>query len=249
MIQTVHLAFGTHPAQETPYLSDQTALHQSLKFFSLAVCILVSTPVSSLIAAQEDRVIDDFETGISGKWQEKKFNGQTKYTAAKKDNQTSVMAESKNSASGLFYEINYDPKKYPVLEWSWQIEEIIQAGDARHKKGDDYAARIYVVFPNIFFWRTKALNYIWANKLPKGEFCANAYTSNTVMIAVQSGNQRAGQWLTEQRNIIDDYQQAFGEAPPDVGAIAIMTDTDDTGDNARAWYGPIKIKPLFLTNQ
>nr|MBF0223565.1 DUF3047 domain-containing protein [Desulfobulbaceae bacterium] len=226
-----------------------TIMRHYLKIITLTIGAVLLQPDAARLAEQHTIVIDDFESGISVNWQEKTFNGQTQYSLVEKDNQTSIMAESKNSASGLFYKINYAPNDYPLLEWSWQIETTVQSGDARHKKGDDYAARIYVVFPNLFFWRTKALNYIWANKLPVGEFCANAYTSNNVMIAVQSGNQKAGQWLTEQRNIIDDYQQAFGEAPPEVGAIAIMTDTDNTGEEARAWYGAIKIKPLFLTNQ
>lgn len=41
------------------------------------------------------------------------------------------------------------------------------------------------------------------------------------------------------RNIVDDYRRAFGEDPPHVGAIAIMTDTDNTGETATAWYGDI----------
>jgi hypothetical protein len=196
---------------------------------------------SSFADEQRVVVIDRFQSGISEQWQEKKFSGQTRYTAVQKDNLPSIMAESKGSASGLFFKIAYKPEAYPILQWSWQIEHVLEAGDARFKKGDDYAARIYVVFPSLFFWRTKALNYIWANTLPKGEMLANAYTENAVMIAVQSGNQQAGQWQSEKRNIIDDYRQAFGESPPEVGAIAIMTDTDNTGEHVRAWYGPISI--------
>lgn len=219
-----------------------------LLFTLLLSCILA--PIVPGPAAEPDEItIDDFKNGISSKWKEEKFHGSTRYTAALKDSHPAILAESDQSASGLFYEIDYAPDRYPLLEWSWQIEAVLKNGDARHKKGDDYAARLYVVFPSFLFWKTRALNYIWANKLPQGQFSANAYTSNAAMVAVESGNQNAGQWIHEQRNILQDYQQAFGEPPPKVGAIAIMTDTDDTKETANAWYGLIKIKKAPSQNQ
>jgi hypothetical protein len=63
------------------------------------------------------------------------------------------------------------------------------------------------------------------------------------MIAVESGPEKAGAWQTETRNIYEDYRRSFGEAPPRVGAVAIMTDTDNTGEDALAWYGAIRILP------
>ena len=106
---------------------------------------------------------------------------------------------------------------------------------------DDYAARVYVVFPSALFWRTKAINYIWANKLAAGEAVPNPFTSNACMIAVQSGAAHVGQWLEEKRNLLEDYQKCFGEDPPKAGAVAIMTDTDNTEEQAVAWYGPIRL--------
>jgi hypothetical protein len=93
-----------------------------------------------------------------------------------------------------------------------------------------------VIFPHWFFPKTRTLNYIWANHLPQGTFLPNAYTANAMMIAVESGSQRAGQWLTERRDIVADYRQAFGGDPPRLGAIAVMTDTDNTGAMATAWF-------------
>ena len=219
--------------------------HPTRYLVTVAVFALSFT-LTSFATEQKAIIIDDYKAGISEQWKEKIFNKKTEYTIVKKANQTSILAISDNAASGLFYKIAYTPETYPILEWSWQISAVLPSGNARLKNGDDYAARIYVVFPSIFFWRTRALNYIWANKLPKGELCSNAYTSNNIMIAVQSGNNHAGKWMTEKRNIIADYKQAFGEQPPDVGAIAIMTDTDDTGEKTKAWYGPITIKSLFF---
>ena len=126
------------------------------------------------------------------------------------------------------------------MSWRWKVSDTIRKGDSRSKSGDDYAARVYVVFPHWFFPKTKTLNYIWANQLPKNSSQLSVYTSNDMMIAVESGSAKAGEWVTVQRNLLDDYRQAFGEEPAKVGAIAIMTDTDNTGETAKAWYGDIK---------
>lgn len=180
---------------------------------------------------------------MSPKWQEKKFKGSTHYTVVRKDTQTCIEAKSSGSASSLLYKTDYAPSDYPHLSWQWKVNGIIKNGDASTKAGDDFAARIYIVFPHVLFWKTTALNYIWANKMPIGSFTPNAYTANNMMIAVESGPQNTGRWITEKRNIYDDYIRAFGVAPPRVGAIAIMTDTDDTGEVAQAWYGKIRIIP------
>jgi len=102
---------------------------------------------------------------------------------------------------------------------------------------------VYVVFPSVLFWRTRAVNYIWANRLPPGAFLPNAFTGNAVMVAVESGNGNAGRWIDEERNIVEDFRRAFGEDPPEIGAVAIMTDTDNTGEEAVAWYGAIRFLP------
>ena len=100
---------------------------------------------------------------------------------------------------------------------------------------------MYVVFPGFFFWQTKAINYVWAGRLPKEESFPNPYTRNAMMVVVESGADKAGTWVTEQRDILADYRRLFGGEPRKLGAIAIMTDTDNTGGSATAWYGDITL--------
>ena len=156
-------------------------------------------------------------------------------------NEWFVKATSRASASALYYEINFDPRDYPILTWRWKVDRVLTKGDALKKEGDDYAARVYVVFPSFLFWRTRAINYIWANKLPRGQIVPNAFTSNAMMIAVRGGSGEVGRWGEEKRNIVKDYQRCFGQDPPSVGAVAIMTDTDNTEEEAMGWYGPIRV--------
>ena len=189
----------------------------------------------------DEILLDDYKKGLSPGWIEKSFKGKTDYQVTREDGQWCIKATSRSAASALYYKIKYDIRDYPILTWRWKVDHVIAKGSALHKDGDDYGARVYVVFPSWAFWKTKALNYIWANKLPIGQAVANPFTANAMMIAVQSGPGLTGKWVEETRNVLEDYRRYFGTDPSRAGAIAIMTDTDNTGEEAAAWYGPIRI--------
>lgn len=206
----------------------------------LPLLLILLTVTAGASGAAEDRLlIDDFEDGLAAGWSEKSFEGETRYQVVREGDNHVLQAESRAAASGLVYEIDFDPAEYPLLSWRWKIADTIAAGDERTKQGDDYAARVYVIFPHWFFPKTRTLNYIWANHLPAGEILPNAYTGNAMMLAVASGPAQAGEWMEVRRNIVEDFRRAFGEDPPAAGAIAIMTDTDNTGAAATAWYDDI----------
>lgn len=188
-----------------------------------------------------------------------KIKRHTRYTLVKDDGTTVIRAVSRRSASALVRNVRVDPRVYPILTWRWKISGVNTRGDVHRKNGDDYAARIFIIFsgsdsktgiPGEAGTRVlrsiygealtaKYLNYIWANKAPVGTVVASPYTGRFMMIAVESGNQHAGTWVTERRNLFSDYKKAFGKPSPPVAAVAIMTDTDDTGQSAVAYFGDI----------
>jgi len=47
----------------------------------------------------------------------------------------------------------------------------------------------------------------------------------------------AGELVRERRNVREDWRRAFGQDIEAIDAVAIMTDTDNSGQKARAWYG------------
>jgi hypothetical protein len=86
------------------------------------------------------------------------------------------------------------------------------------------------------------INYIWDNRLPVGTALDNAYTDRAKMIVVQSGPARVNQWVAEERDVYADYRRLFAAEPPPISGIAVMTDTDDTGERAVAYYGTIALR-------
>lgn len=181
-----------------------------------------------------------FSRGDLSGWRPKAFSGETRYALKTQNGRTALRADSDAAASGLYREVSVDLGKTPILNWTWRIDNILAGADERTRAGDDYPARVYVVFSGgLMFWRTRAINYVWSNNQPAGSSWHNAFTGNARMIAVESGPDRVGRWVEERRNVHVDYRRLFGEEPGRVDAVAIMTDTDNTGTKAAAWYGDI----------
>jgi hypothetical protein len=192
----------------------------------------------------------------------KKIEKHTIYTLVKDNSAVVVKAVAEASASGLTREIKINPKEYPVVQWRWKITNILKNGDVHRKDGDDYPARIYITFEYDasklgFFEKAKyqmvkllygeypplaAINYIWESKALIGTMVPNPYTARVVMFVVESGSAKLNQWVNEERNVYEDYKKAFGEEPPMISGVAIMTDTDNTGESATAYYGDMVFK-------
>ena len=174
-----------------------------------------------------------------------------------------VRAEARQSASGLIRTVDLVASERPLLRWRWKAENLIESGDVTRKEGDDYPTRIYVSFrytPERLSLLDRAkytaarvlygeypphagLNYIWDAKAPVGTVVANPFTDRVKMVVVESGPQHLRQWRAYERNIVADYRRAFGEEPPPISGIALMTDADNTGESAVAYYGDITMSP------
>ncbi|MCP5158324.1 MAG: DUF3047 domain-containing protein [Gammaproteobacteria bacterium] len=188
--------------------------------------------------ADETVMIGRFSAGDRKDWQSKSFQGETRYTFDERSGRKALFADSRGTASGWYREIEVDLHQTPWLHWSWRVDRVLNGVDERTKAGDDYPARIYVVVSGgAAFWKTRSLVYVWSSQQPVGATWHNAYTSSARVMALQSGMQNAGRWINEKRNIRADFQRLFGEEIDSIDAVALMTDTDDSGQDASAWYG------------
>lgn len=186
----------------------------------------------------------------------------TTYQLVKDGDRVAVKAVGQASSSGLTKEVLIDPKEYPIIQWQWKVSNVLKHGDVAKKEGDDYPARIYVTFQYDsqkvgLFGKAKyetakliygqypplgAINYIWESRAPVGTTVPNPYTDQVHMIVVESGSTKLNTWITEERNVYEDYKRVFGQEPPMISGVAIMTDTDNTGESAEAYYGDIVFK-------
>ncbi|MES9938971.1 MAG: DUF3047 domain-containing protein [Candidatus Thiodiazotropha sp. 6PLUC2] len=174
-------------------------------------------------------------------WEEVSFKGNTTYSASKDSKgQPSLVAISRGTASALAKRIRINLDETPYLNWRWRIQHILDKPDEQSKGGDDYPARIYVVKEGGWApWRTRSLNYVWSSSQAVGTVWPSAYTDQSMMVSVNSGDSEAGQWQSERRNIKKDFKAYFGEDITEIDVVAIMTDTDNTDSTATAWYSDI----------
>jgi len=214
-----------------------------MKAFTRTTCLggLLALLLSSTVggAGHADLEVGRFSAGSLDGWEHKSFKGKTDYRIVTDNGRRVLQAESRGGASGYYRTLKVDPREYPLIRWSWKIAATVSGENARSKGGDDFAARVYVIFPGFFFWQSRSIVYVWSASLKKGESIPNPYTGRVMVVAAESGDSRSGVWVGEERNYLADYRRLFGEEPGTLGAVAVMTDTDNTGGQARAWYGDI----------
>jgi hypothetical protein len=149
--------------------------------------------------------------------------------------------KSANDSSTVSKEIKVDVKSQPILQWSWQVVTLPKGGDARKSATDDQAAQLYVTFPRFPSQvRSRIISYLWDTTAPVGAVVKSEKTGLVTYVVVRSGSTDLGKWLTESRNVLEDYKKIYGEAPgEEVGAISISIDSNDTRSAAESYFGEI----------
>jgi len=172
-----------------------------------------------------------------------------------------LKAESHASASAIVYKKTFNVYEYPLMRWRWKVDNVYKKGDPHEKSGDDYPIRIYVMFqydPNhadfterLQYGTAKALygkyppdstlNYVWTGYQAKERIITSPYTDRAKIIILENDRSKVGTWVEERVNILDDYRAAFGKEPPATAGIAIMNDSDDTGEMAVSYVDYIEV--------
>jgi hypothetical protein len=183
------------------------------------------------------------------------------YTAEAYGSERLLKAESKASASALVFKQEFSVYDYPKIRWRWKVSNVYHDADPEKKSGDDYPVRVYIVFkydPGTASVIDKVtygvvrrlygeypphstLNYVWANNEEQKAVTKSPYTDKARLIALEKGNRKVGMWQDEEVNILQDYRTAFGANPPTVASIAIMNDSDNTGQQSVSYIDFIEV--------
>lgn len=177
------------------------------------------------------------------------------------DAESSLRAESDRSASAIVWKRQYDVYEHPRLRWRWQVEKVYEKGDATNKEGDDYPLRIYVMFAydaasasmgkRLKYGLAKlvygeyppdsGLNYVWESRENAAEYVVSPYTDSVMLYLKEKGAARAGQWITEEADVLADYRRAFGKNPPRSASLGVMNDSDNTGEKSVSFIDWIEV--------
>ncbi len=228
-------------------------------FFLYASLLILCCPLPSLSA---DYIFDDFKN--LDQWNSfyfPKIKQHSSYTIVQEDGKSCLEMKTDGGASAMILKQRFNVYTYPLLQWRWKVERIFNRGDYRTKQGDDYPARLYVMFaydPERAGWVKQlqygtakllygeyppdsSLNYIWANRSDASEVITNAYVDRAKMIPVDKGAANLNQWREYSVNMVADYRKAFGVDPPQKASLAVMIDSDTTKETSRSCVDFIRI--------
>ena len=237
----------------------------------LLCCALLGAGALATLAADAEHIdVGHFSRNAPGDalpagWQPYRLGrGQreTQYRLTGLDGRTVLEARAESSVSALAHPLRADPQRTPWLSFRWRTERLIDKSDVRSKAGDDYPARVYVIFDYDLarlpfgermklrmarsIWGDQvpaaAICYIWEARQPIGYAQWSAYTNRLRMIVVESGSARLNQWIDIERNVAEDFRAAFGEEAPPISAIVVAADSDNTGETAHTWFGDISLR-------
>lgn len=207
----------------------------------LAMVVLL---VASAVQAEDKFVIADFSTGADAKgvpagWQLKEKSGKAEFAVAKDGDINALRMKCVNASFSFEKEVDIDLKKLPVLTWKWKVTDLPKGGDFRKSKTDDQAAQLFVAFS-----KTRAIVYIWDTTAPK-DLIADAvgpFFMKIKAVVVRSGAGETGKWITETRNVYEDYKKIFGEEPMKVNGMRLQINSQHTETSGESYFADVAYK-------
>lgn len=236
-----------------------------LRYRVVVACSILLVLLSCLnLYAEEDRVFLHEDFNDLQNWKPlffPKIKRHTEYTIEKNGDRSYLRAESNASASGLILKKEFNVFEYPKLKWRWKISNVYLKANAEEKSGDDYPIRIYVIFKydpdkasfvqRIRYGLAKAiygeyppqssLTYIWESRVHNKRIITSPFAREAKMIILEAGDNNVGKWLQEEVNIVEDYRKAFGNTPPAIASLAIMNDSDNTGEKSVSYVDSLEV--------
>jgi hypothetical protein len=190
-----------------------------------------------------------------------KIKKHSDYTIEKENEHRYLKAESNASASAIVYKHAFNVYDWPKAKWRWKVKNVYAKGDPRTKEGDDYPLRVYVMFEydpdkagfgeRFTYGLAKtlygeypphsSLSYVWASKEEQDRIITSPYTDRARMVLVEKGTGMTGAWVDEEVDIGEDYEKAFKTKPPARARIAVMNDSDNTGESSVSYMDYIEV--------
>jgi hypothetical protein len=197
--------------------------------------------------AKDQVVIADFsgaagQSGLPAGWQLKERSGKADLAFLRNEGIAAARLRSVNTSFSLQKKVQVDLKRHPVLTWKWKVTKLPAGGDYRNSGSDDQAAQLFLAFS-----KTRGIVYLWDTSAPAGstgDAAAPFFMSIKAMV-VRSGAGDSGKWITESRNVYEDYRKLFQEEPGPVAGIRLQVNSQHTRTSAESFFADV----AFAGNQ
>ena len=210
----------------------------------IAAVLLVAT----IAGAADTFVVEDWKqtigaTGIPPGWQGQNW-GSPKYDfkVEEHDGRAALHMKSENEGSTISRDVKgkVNLKETPILEWTWKAVTLPKTGNSCRKATDDQALQIFVVWPRFpEAVRSRIIGYVWDSTQPVGTICKSEKTGTVTYIVLRSGSADLGKWMTERRNVVEDFTKVYGEAPDNPAGVSVSIDSNDTNSVSESFVAAI----------
>jgi hypothetical protein len=216
------------------------------RFVAVAAVVLLA----SAAWAADQVLVEDWtkqtvgHKGIPDGWKGQDW-GSPKYdnlTIVENDGRKVLQLKSQDDSTTVAMDVKgkVSLKDTPILEWTWKSTVLPTGANSCVKATDDQAGQIFVFwrrFPELV--RSRIIGYVWDTTQPVGTICKSKKTGTITYIVVRSGSADLGKWLTERRNVVEDFRTIYGEAPDDPSAVSVSIDSNDTHTTSESFFGTI----------
>jgi Protein of unknown function (DUF3047) len=185
----------------------------------------------------------------------------TKYSTEQLAGVRALRADAIGSATGLQANVSIDPAKKRYISFSWRADEFADDADVANRDLEDAPVRVIVAFEGDITTldaRDRALSdqakfftgrplpyatlmYVWSNSQKLEDIVTNPHSRRVKKVVISNKSTEKKKWHHFKRDLVKDYERAFGKKPGKIKAVAIMTDSDNTGDRALAYYKNLRI--------
>ncbi len=215
--------------------------------FGLLTLGLLYIPATA-VGAREVVIIDfgQAQESVPPGWELSEQKGKADVALVPDQEGQALRLRSNSSSFSIGKKLDIDPKESPLLEWQWKVTELPQEGDFRDSARNDQAAQLLVVFHWATF-KKQVIAYIWDSTAPKETTRDDPSSSYVPFLAIKtvvvgSGDAERGRWITETRNVVEDYKKLFGAEPNKVRGIRIRFNSQHTKSNAEALWRYVMFK-------
>ena len=231
----------------TPALAAAAPVVRRARGF-VAVGLIVIASAAIALAEPPSVLVEDWSrhavgaAGVPDGWQRQDWGSPRYDFSVVADGPRKVLRmRSESDNSTISKEVRIAVRQLPILVWRWKVVTLPAKADSRHRETDDQAAQVYVTFPRFpERIRSRIIGYVWDTSAPAGTIVKSPSVSVVTYVVVRSGRADAGRWLTETRNVHDDYRKIYGEEPPEeIRLLSLAIDSNDTRSTAESYVGEI----------
>lgn len=125
--------------------------------------------------------------------------------------------------------LDWNLDEHPYLRWRWRAKALPEGANEKRDDTNDTGGALYVTFETDILGQPKSIKYTYSSALPAGTTVE--YGTLKVLVVASKQEQGLNEWITHERNVVEDYERLFGESPDSTPLAIMMWSDSDSVDS------------------